>query len=94
MIAPDLQRRIRPVEHRTGGRDRARVRRARIRAWWPTAFAAALGLLLLLQYWHWITMDNALEVLVRITFVTAVSAVIIGDFMRFLTWWFFTRRQP
>lgn len=69
-------------------------RRAVVRAWWPLGLAVALGTVLLLDRWGVLPLAEALEVLVRIVFVMAVAAWLLGDFLRFLVWWFWTREQP
>ncbi len=79
---------------RRGGRRRRVSPRSLVQAWWPAALAVTLGLVLALQRWHWIDLPNALEVLVRIVFVMAVAGWILGDFLRFVVWWFWTRQQP
>lgn len=83
-----------PDRPRPDGRHRHERRLAMVRAWWPAALAASLGLVLAMQRWHWIHLPRALEVLVRIVFVMAVAGWILGDFLRLVVWWFWTRQQP
>ncbi len=68
-------------------------RRARARAWWPLGLVLVLGAVLVLGHWGVLGMAEWVEVLVRIVFVMAVAAWIIGDFLRLLVWWFWTRQQ-
>lgn len=65
-----------------------------LHSWWPSVLAVVLGGVLAVQRWGWIDLAPALESLVRIVFVTAVAGAILSDFLRFLVWWFWTRRQP
>ncbi len=65
-----------------------------MQAWWPAALSVVLGVVLLLQRRDLITMAPALHALFQIMFVMAVAAWIIGDLMRFIVWWFWTRQQP
>lgn len=86
-----MTRRIRRRPDGPGPRPRAL---SAVQAWWPAALSVTLGVVLLLQRWHWIALAPALAALFRIVFVTAVAAWIIGDVMRFIVWWFWTRQQP
>lgn len=82
------------MSHTDQDTDPRHGRRRALRGWWPAGLSLALGAVLALQRWGVLHLSEALEVLVRITFVTAIAGWIIADFLRFLVWWFWTRHQP
>lgn len=63
-------------------------------SWWPVGLSVVLGLLLLAQDRDVVALSAAQATLVRIVFVTSVAGAILATFLRFVIWWFWTRRQP
>ncbi|MBY5163305.1 hypothetical protein [Salsipaludibacter albus] len=66
-------------------------RPARQFARWPLVLAVLTGAVLLLERWAGLPVEDWVLALTQMVFAVALAGIVLGGFMAFIVWWFFSR---